>query len=318
MVPVAASDCARICGTMTARSSISSHVLTVARASAAVTMALMVATPAAAQTEERIRSVFEGRRVTVKIDMPATSSGVDLEVEAPRPMDYKQYGDRIRSTGVAIRAGDSTVVTLVKVKKDLIEFQLGGGGYSAGGSSVYIPNVEKSNREKDLEKAIKAETDSAKRRAMQRELDDLEAQRSRENARVGRERARLEEENKARIAMERLDAGSRFNLRYRRSIPEGLTADDVRAALSEFVEFDAPGRAPVAAAVRPATPPRSDLPRKGMLRADAEREFGTPVQSTSRREGTLSVSTLVFVRGEQRITAEFVEGVLFRYSVSSR
>jgi hypothetical protein len=292
--------------------------LNLARAGAIVTMALVAAAPAAAQTEERLRSAFEGRRVTLKIDMPATSDGVDLELDTPRPMDFKQYGNRIRATGVAIRAGDSAIVTLIKVKRDLIEFQLGGGGYSSGGSSVYIPSVEKSNREKDLEKAIKSETDTVRRRTLQRELDDLEAQRNRENARINRERARLEEENKARIAIERLDAGSRFNLRYRKSIPEGLTADDVREALAEFVDFEPP--APLAAAaVRPSsTASPSGVPRRGMLRADAEREFGAPVATSDRREGTLTVSTLTFVQGEQRITAEFVEGVLIRYSVASR
>lgn len=278
-------------------------------------LSLGFAGAAAAQTETRLRSAFEGKRVTLKIDMPATSSGVDLQVEADPVLNYKQYGDRIRSTGVAIRAGESVLVTLVHVKKDLIEFQLAGGGYSSGGSSVYIPSVDKSNREKDLEKEIKSATDSVKKRALQRELDDLVAQRNRENARISRERARLEEENKARIAVERLGDGSRFNLRYRESVPEGLTPEDVVAALAEYVDFAAPADVS-REAPRPTAP--AGLPRKGMLRADAERELGAPAETSDRREGALTVTTLVFVRGEQRITAEFVESVLFRYSITSK
>jgi len=49
--------------------------------------------------------------------------------DTTRAIDYKRYGDRLKSYGTAIRAGESTVVTLVKVKKDLIEFQLSGGGF---------------------------------------------------------------------------------------------------------------------------------------------------------------------------------------------
>ena len=46
--------------------------------------------------------------------------------------------------------------------------------------------------------------------------------------------------------------------------------------------------------------------------ADAERELGAPVSSSDRHEGSLLVTTVVFVRGDERITAEFVEDVLVR------
>ena len=55
-----------------------------------------------------------------------------------------------------------------------------------------------------------------------------------------------------------------------------------------------------------------------MTRADAERLLGKPVESSDRREGTLAVSRLVFASGEQRITAEFVEDVLVRYTIASK
>jgi hypothetical protein len=55
--------------------------------------------PARAQDEAALRSYFEGRRVAVKIDMPGTSEGVDVRVDAPRPLDYKDYGDRLKAYG---------------------------------------------------------------------------------------------------------------------------------------------------------------------------------------------------------------------------
>ena len=49
----------------------------------------------------------------------------------------------------------------------MIEFQLSGGGFGTfsddSSTSVSIPRVEKSSREKDLEKRIKDEDDSRRR-----------------------------------------------------------------------------------------------------------------------------------------------------------
>jgi hypothetical protein len=55
-----------------------------------------------------------------------------------------------------------------------------------------------------------------------------------------------------------------------------------------------------------------------MLRADAEGVFGGAVESSERNEGGLATTTLVFVVGQQRITADFVEDVLVRYIVTSK
>src|SRR6185295_3360928 len=145
---------------------------------------------------EVLRTFFEGKRVRLKIDMPGTSDGVDVMAGERRPLDYKEYGDRIKSNGVAIRAGDSVIVTLVKVKKDLIEFQLAGGGFGTFGDdtspSVYMPLLEKSQREKDLEKLVRDEPDRERRHRFERELDDLRDRRERENRRIEFEKERAE------------------------------------------------------------------------------------------------------------------------------
>src|SRR5712692_9870776 len=118
----------------------------------AIIITVAVAMPAAAQDEATLRSFFEGKRMALKIDMPGTSDGVDIRVDSSRPLDYGRYGDRLKEYGAAIRAGQSATVTLVKVKKDLIEFQLDGGGFGTFGddtsTSVYIPHIDKSSREK--------------------------------------------------------------------------------------------------------------------------------------------------------------------------
>jgi hypothetical protein len=285
---------------------------------AGAAVALALAAPAAAQTEDTLRSAFEGKRVTLRIDMPGTSDGVDVQGDARQALDYKEYGDRLKRYGVALRAGDSVTVTLVKMKKDLIEVQLAGGGFGTfgddTGTSVTIPDARKTEREKNLEKRIDDEHDRDRRRALQRELDDVRDRRERENRRIAAERERQSEAKRVRIAEQRLRGGSRFNLRYDDRVPEGIRPQDVAAALAEFVDFGG------GASTEPAPPPTGDITalRKGMTRAEAERAFGRPTGTSKRIEGTLVVTTASFDVDDQRITADFVEDILVRYTVSSK
>src|SRR6266498_4413660 len=108
--------------------------------------------PASAQSESELRDFFEGKSVVVKLDMPATQEGVDVFPDARRAIDFAQYSARVKTTGIAIRNGESVLVTKIRVKDKLIEFQLAGGGYGTFGDdtgSVYVPSVSKSKRERD-------------------------------------------------------------------------------------------------------------------------------------------------------------------------
>jgi hypothetical protein len=280
----------------------------------------MLASPAAAQSEGALKSYFEGLRVTLRMEMPGSAEGVDVHPDADRAIDYKDYNNDLRRYGTAIRSGDTVSVTLVKLKKDLIEFHLAGGGFGTFGddtnTSSSIPFVEKSEREKNLEKRVHDEDDRQRKQELQRDLDELRNRRERENRRITAEREQIEEDKKARIAEARLRGGSRFNLRYKGSVPPGIRPEDVIAALSEYVDFRGSD------ARRDETPAvaRGDITqlRKGMLRADAEREFGKAVESSERREGDITVATLVFSIGEQRVSADFVEDVLVRYTITSK
>ena len=282
-------------------------------------VAAAAATPALAQNESSLKSFFEGHRVTVKIDMPGTSDGVDVEADARQPIDYAQYRDRLKRYGTALRAGESVTVTLVKMKKDLIEFQLGGGGFGTFGddtsTSVNMPDVKKSEREKELERLVKDEDDRDRRRRIERELDELRERRERENRRIMAERARIEEAKRQRVAEERLRGGSRFNLRYEDRVPAGMRPEDVVSALAEYVDFNGPE-------ARPAPPPApmadTGMVRKGLSRGEMERLFGAAASSSERREGGLAVTTLVFNVRDQRISADFVDDVLIRYTIMSR
>ena len=67
----------------------------------------LVSSPAIGQNgAAAIQSYFTGKQVIVKIDMPGSQKGVDLRFNKPTPMDWKEYGSRIKQFGVAIHQGD--------------------------------------------------------------------------------------------------------------------------------------------------------------------------------------------------------------------
>ena len=104
--------------------------------SASVALAVLMLThitALSAQDEARLRRALEGKRVTVKIDMPASQEGVDVFPGSNRPIDFPKLSGRLKKYGVAVKEGESAMITKVKVKDDLVELQLGGGGYGTSG-----------------------------------------------------------------------------------------------------------------------------------------------------------------------------------------
>ena len=293
--------------------------------------ATLVASHAYAQSEAALKDYFEGKTVVVKIDMPASQTGIDVYADARRPINFDEYSRRLKDTGIALKSGASVMITKIKLKDKLIEFHLGGGGYGTLGDdtsgSVYVASAGKSKREKDLERDDKAEKDAARKRQMQTELDDLRRAREREDRRNQASAAAASEEKKQRIAEQRLHAGSRFNIRYQEGVPPGVTPGAIMATLVEYVEFQfddrvtrpaprvAPGLSPDG--LREPAGARAGV-RKGMTWLQAQEALGEPEKTSDRMEGKLKVTTAIFTRDDQRIEAEFVEGVLIRYSISSR
>ena len=292
--------------------------------------AALLATESSAQSEAALKEYFEGKSIIVKLDMPATQEGVDVYADARHSMNFDEYSARLKTTGIAIRSGDSVMITKIKVKDKLIEFQLAGGGYGTAAddtsTTVYVPSAPKTSREKSLEQSVKDETDSARKRRMQNELDDLRKERAREDQRNRAVTAAASEEKKRRIAEQRLHSGSRFNVRYQDGVPSGVTPGGIMAALAEFAEFPFTDRVMRPAQSDRSAPsdrtrgvmPKSAAVYKGMSWQQAEDAYGKPDQTSDRMEGKLKVTTAVFSRGDERILAEFVEGVLFRYSISSK
>ena len=292
------------------------------RPAVAAILALSCASTLHAQSEDVLREYFEGRTVVVQIDMPASAKGVDLRAERQQPLDASEQSARLDYFGVVLRPGDEAQVTKVKVKDDVIEFQLGGGGWgtfgdSAGGTT--IPAVTKSNREKDLEKQVKSETDHDRKRDLQRQLDDVRRDREREEARTRVLQEIADKEKREREHDLAMHKGSRFNLRFEKKVPaSALTPEGGMRVLADYVDF------PWAQQARR---PRRDADRhdddagslrKGQSREDVDRILGKPVRVDEHMEGQLKVATVIYTRGGDRVETVFADGVLVKYTISSK
>ena len=185
---------------------------------------------------------FEAKMVRVKIDMPATQQGVDLFPDREQPLELDSYQRRLKQFGIAVRAGDSIMVTKVKVKDKAIEFHLGGGGYGTFWDEKATNPAStgyKSSRERSLEDRIRNEKDPSRRRSLE---SDLRYERTARQRRDERERAQgefVKEAKEQRIAAKRLDGGSRFNIKFEGAVaPEVVTEEMIRKALTKYVQFD--------------------------------------------------------------------------------
>jgi hypothetical protein len=195
-----------------------------------------------ARGEAQLKRAFEGKRVTLKIDMPATKNGVNVYPGREQPLNFGDYGAQLKRHGTAIRTGESVMVTKVKVTGKHVEFQLSGGGYGTFGdetsSSVYVPTTAKSKREKRLEEDLKGETDERRKRELKEELDDLRRDRDREDQLNRTLAAEAEESKRTHIEQKALQGGSRFNVHYEsEQSAASLTPEALMRALAEYVDF---------------------------------------------------------------------------------
>ena len=227
---------------------------------------VLLAADAGAQTEADLRAAFEGKEVVVLLDMPGSSSGVDIYPQRRPTMKADSYSREVRQYGVAIRKGGTTMVTKVRVRDEHIEFQLGGGGAASSfiGNMLFRP-TPKSQREYTLE--IKPDRTAAETA----ELDNLRRRREAADATAKENAERAEAERRAR-------EGSRFNIRYETRLTAAqMTPDSIRAALKEYVQFaptsTEPAPKPTGSPAGPpagvSTPPPPPTPAKD---PDAERK----------------------------------------------
>ena len=288
-----------------------------------------------------IAAYFQGKQVRMKIDMPGTQKGVDLRFDKSSPMDWKQYSSRLKDFGIAIPKGETVTVTTVVVKKDMIEFQLDGGGFGTFGddtnTKVEAKPVEKSAYEKQLEQDIANTDDPDRKRDLQRDLDRERDRRAREDAKNQRAADVASQIKAQQVAQNRMRGGSRFNLRWSGTIPpETLTPEGVMKALEPYVDFserhaagdDEPtqngampateGSAPAAASSSVTGSPTEQL-KRGMLMSDVNALLGQGRQlSESVSPEGLKTQIFEYLPDDRRVEITYVDGLVVRFSITSR
>lgn len=286
------------------------------------------------QDEAALRRAFEGKTVILKVDMPATQMGVDVYPTAEVSVDSRKVEDRLKQYGIGVHQGDSITVTRVVVKKDHIEFHLGGGGFGtfsdnlAVSSSVPTASYEyKSDREKDLEQQLKYENDSYQRDREQQELERLRRDRNRDNAYASSVNLQAQHEKEAKERDMRAHSGSRFNIWYKGGFPAGATTpESVMGVLSRYVEFrDRPGGSwgDSSSAVDEPKPASSGNEiaslRKGMTIVQVEKILGPAAKVDQHREGSVDLMTREYASdGGLLVSTQFAGGVLIDFNVKPR
>lgn len=293
-----------------------------------------------AQSDSALESYFIGKQVVIKIDMPGSQKGIDLRFNKPSPMDWKEYASRLKEFGSSIRKGDTARITAFNVKKDMIEFQLDGGGFGTArddtNSNVAATVVDKSDYEKDLETQIANTDDPDRKRSLQRDLDRERSRRERINA-DNQRAAQVASQIKAQsIQANRNTGGSRFNLRWSGSIPpDQLTPEAITKLLADYVDFNA-GQANANAnpapdnngnAANPPESPSNNEPagsptgqlKRGMKMEDVTTLLG-PGKELSSSVGDAGLKTQVFeyLTPDRRVEITYVDALLVRFSISSR
>jgi len=284
--------------------------------------------------ESALRNAFIGKQVLLKIDMPGTQKGVDLHFDRESPMDWEEYGNRIKAFGPALRNGDRATITQIVVKRDHIELQFDGGGFGTAhdnaSTTISARIVPKSERQERMERELKNETDPDRRRDLRHDIDREESRRqylqSQQDA-----AAQVASQLKAQdVADHRLRGGSRFNLRWKDVIPpDQLTADAVRQRLADFMDFT------VAQSVVPPPPPQQQMRPSDAdtgcrtsavtalyvgMRMDEVRRLLGPGQlvNEERTESGLLNQEFTFATNDAFVRASFVNGIVVRYNIQSR
>jgi hypothetical protein len=311
--------------------------------SLSVTLGLALASPVAAQNQSVLEKAFEGREVTVLLDMPASHQGVDLYLQREPEIEFGEYGRRLKAYGVALRKEDRVMITTIKVNKKNIEIQLGGGGYGTwGDDSGYVSPayVGKSRRESDLEKERKNTTDADRRRSIERELDYLRREREREERDNKREAEALTAMKQREVATKRLDGGSRFNIWYadKRLEQWAPTPEELMLSLAKYLDFGGSNGDGVPGVMRgtagnrlvatdrqasgPVRPPDVETAatslRRGMSTDDVHDLLGAPTRRRSSKQGELDSVVETWETTDSVTEVTFVGGVVVRFASSSK
>lgn len=220
----------------------------------AVAMAATAA-PAHAQSEQALRSFFEGRTVRLRLDVPGSAKGLDIYPNETPALDPAELQQRLKDQGLGGRAGEAVVVTKVQVTGDLIEFQFGGGGVATS-AALTPPAAAPADEETYVQRMIDRESNDVRKKDLERYLADLRRRKSAGAAPAATSAPRVQY---AQYTTAATSGGSRFVLRWRGPMPSTATTPGaVMDALAAYVDFPAElARARATTTASGATPSRT-------------------------------------------------------------
>ena len=267
-----------------------------------------------AQDEKALREAFEGRLVAPLLAMPATTRGVNVFPHRRDALDNLELEEALEKYGVGVERGQAIQITRIKVKRKHIEFQLGAGGVRQEPrveSSVY---VGESAAERNLRDRIKNARSESEKKNLERELARLRYERQREEDQRRREAEAAQQALVAENTAEEwaMKAGARFNVRFDSRVPKGvMTQEGFSSLLARWVDFEPPPEAGNAV-------PLASLSklRKGLTFDEVEQVVGKPGACEDGTVGDLDVSNCKWGLTEGSLDAQFVGGVLVKYTAA--
>ena len=172
---------------------------------------------------------FQGRRVTMRLDMPGDESGVDVQPRATPAVNDDVIKERVAKYGAALRRGQVASVTLVKAKGNHIEFQLDGGGFTDrqlwGVPGYDSTHWGTSDQERKIRNQMIGTRDKNRRERLEDEYDRVR-------------KRRVQPLRDKYIRERRAQHGSRFNIRFPSERDAArVTAEELTAILRPYIEL---------------------------------------------------------------------------------
>ena len=103
------------------------------------------------QAQKQLEGLFLNKQLIAKVTFPAHASGIDLRIDGTWNM--KIVTRMIKDRGVGIEVDEKASVTNVKLKDDMIEIHLNGGGVGTLGDSLFMGSEKKAVRDLGTGKA---------------------------------------------------------------------------------------------------------------------------------------------------------------------
>ena len=107
--------------------------------------------PIKEQAQKQLEALFLNKQLVAKVTFPAHQSGIDLKTDGT--WDMKLVTRTIKDRGVGIEVDEKASVTNVKLKGDVIEIHLNGGGVGTLGDSLMMGSSKKAARDLGTGKA---------------------------------------------------------------------------------------------------------------------------------------------------------------------